>query len=100
MFCPKCGKEVLDNDNFCRFCGVDLRISTDTQNFEGSVETEEQTSLDTTPDDELVLYDVKKHWMALVIPAFLTPLMFFYFIVIYYIVLIHTSLFIYFSTLL
>lgn len=83
MFCPKCGKEVLDNDNFCRFCGVDLRIPTATQKIEESVETEEQTSLDTTPDDELVLYDVKKHWMALVIPAFLTPLMFFYFIVIY-----------------
>ena len=27
MFCPNCGKKVNDFDNFCKFCGHDLRES-------------------------------------------------------------------------
>ena len=26
MFCPKCGKPVKENDNFCRYCGNRLEI--------------------------------------------------------------------------
>ena len=25
MFCPNCGKKINDYDNFCKFCGRDLR---------------------------------------------------------------------------
>ena len=24
MFCSNCGKEVKENDNFCRYCGFNL----------------------------------------------------------------------------
>ena len=25
MFCPNCGKQIKDYDNFCRYCGIDLK---------------------------------------------------------------------------
>lgn len=28
MFCPKCGKEILDNSKFCKYCGKSIKKST------------------------------------------------------------------------
>ncbi len=71
MFCHNCGKQIQENDNFCRYCGADLRTIYETQITEPAA--------DNTPEEEFVLYEVKKHIRSLVIPAFLTPLFFFYF---------------------
>lgn len=106
MFCPNCGKQTKDEDNFCRYCGCDLRIEetaaesyiehTDSEILEedeqalseifdeepDTKEIEEENDEDETFDDiedELVLYDVKKHWMSLFWPAFLTPVFLAYF---------------------
>lgn len=35
MFCPNCGKEYFENQNFCRFCGVKLN-----EDYINTVETE------------------------------------------------------------
>lgn len=70
MYCSNCGKEVKENDNFCRFCGFNL------QNEVQAVETKVNITDDV---EEVVLYVVKKHWIDLVVPIFLTPLFFFYF---------------------
>ncbi len=93
MFCPNCGKQIKENDNFCRYCGYDLRadavIEKEPQNF-AAEETHFHKSTDSSdlkeeyvklPDDieELVLYDVKKHHMALFWPVVLTPVFFVYF---------------------
>lgn len=40
MYCPKCGNELIDGSNFCRFCGETLTQGNDTN--------EEQDFLDTT----------------------------------------------------
>lgn len=74
MFCPNCGKEIKDNDNFCRYCGTDLRYEEPQK-----VYTPEKPIIIDDNAEELVLYDVQKHLMALVIPAFLIPLFLFYF---------------------
>ena len=101
MFCPKCGKQIKEDDNFCRYCGADLRIEnsiepakqvveeviteSDSENNKVVLEVKKsekpQESLYT--GEELVLYDIKKHWMALFLPAFLTPLFLVYFWVIF-----------------
>ncbi len=93
MFCPNCGKQIKDNDNFCRYCGADLRVDTlenTTQspdekyiihNYEDS--SKQEYKLPPENSEELVLYDVKKHWMALFWPVFLTPVFFIYFWVIF-----------------
>ena len=88
MFCPNCGKQVKDNDNFCRFCGVSLnendRVVT-IEKFEPDEEPQEKnTELakeDFPPDEmeELVLYDVKKHMLALFWPIVMSPVFFIYF---------------------
>lgn len=93
MFCPKCGKQVKEDDNFCRYCGTDLRTATETS--ESYIEEVVTSSQDETEKvvtelkkveeepiytgEELVLYDFKKHWMSLFWPVFLTPLFFIYF---------------------
>ena len=59
MFCPKCGKPVKENDNFCRYCGNRLEIE--------------------QPSDVVTQSYIKKHWMALFWPIFLTPIFFLYF---------------------
>ncbi len=76
MFCPNCGKEIKDSDNFCRYCGTDLRIEEQIQCY---ARVEDDEPKNTEPDEEYVLYDVKKHPMALVVSGFLIPLFLFYF---------------------
>lgn len=70
MYCSNCGKEINENDNFCRYCGKNLHenVSQKIENKENNIE-----------DEEFVLYDVKKHWMSLFWSVFLTPFFFFYF---------------------
>ena len=42
MFCPNCGKQVNDSDNFCKYCGKDLRDEfTEKKNTLPSNQTEE-----------------------------------------------------------
>lgn len=93
MFCPNCGKQIKDYDNFCRYCGIDLKNDNFPQEqvkeefVEKTVHTELEKSDEakkeyTLPDDnaeELVLYDIKKHWMALFWPIVMTPVFFIYF---------------------
>lgn len=93
MFCPNCGKQIKDYDNFCRYCGIDLKNDNFPQEqvkeefVEKTVHPELEKSDEakkeyTLPDDnaeELVLYDIKKHWMALFWPIVMTPVFFVYF---------------------
>lgn len=95
MFCPKCGKPVHEEDNFCRFCGNRLvSISNEPEENELPLpktdsEKDKPTKsskpirsekVETVSDDEeLVLYIAKKHFMAMFWPVFLTPLFLFYF---------------------
>lgn len=90
MYCPNCGKTIKDYDNFCRYCGADLRVEPDNQeiitkiNRENEIKKEEEENvknIDIPHDngEELVLFDVKKHWMSLFWSAFFTPIFFSYF---------------------
>ena len=93
MFCPNCGKQVKDFDNFCRYCGADLKNDQCDEKTKAADEqyivqhyNEPETQKYEFPLDngqELLLYDVKKHWMALFWPVFLTPVFFIYFWVIF-----------------
>ena len=103
MFCPNCGKQVKENDKFCRYCGykLDEELNSDVVSvpyieYPNKNETSEDYTVhhyeaqpeeapkeeEVTPaydGEELVIYDVKKHWMALFWPIFLTPIFFLYF---------------------
>lgn len=99
MFCPNCGKEVKENDNFCRYCGNNLHTEIETINVQKQVCTADTIKMvnvvekiDEQPviknsikekisDDaeEVVLYVVKKHWIDLIVPICLVPLFFLYF---------------------
>ena len=88
MFCPNCGKQVKNKDNFCRYCGADLRaeegnkqqkFSDEEYVIHNYNENQKQYKLPPENSEELVLYDVKKHWMSLFWPVFLTPVFFIYF---------------------
>lgn len=35
MYCPKCGKENIGDDNFCIFCGEDLGLYKNRENLQG-----------------------------------------------------------------
>lgn len=70
MFCPNCGKEVKEDDNFCRYCGFNLH--NEVKAVEPKINIADNI-------EEVVLYVVKKHWIDLVLPVFLTPLFFLYF---------------------
>ena len=72
MYCPNCGKTIKDYDNFCRYCGADLREEPVNQeiiskiNRENEIKKEEEENvkkIDIPHDngEELVLFDVKKH---------------------------------------
>lgn len=94
MFCSNCGKQIKENDNFCRYCGYDLRVDAviDKQpredvfhedelgkNINDSEIVNEDYKLPPDDAEEFVLYDIKKHWMALFWPVVLTPVFFIYF---------------------
>ncbi len=95
MFCPNCGKQIKDNDNFCRYCGFDLRndeINTNenehpiyeqvidySKNYEKVEKEPEKEVHFEKSGEEFVLYDVKKHWMSIFWTIFLTPVFFIYF---------------------
>jgi len=101
MFCFRCGKQIKEDDNFCRYCGADLRTEsnsepigqiveevvkeneTDSEKIIVAVKKSEEQKQPIYEGEELVLYDIKKHWMALFWPAFLTPLFLVYFWVIF-----------------
>ncbi len=89
MFCPNCGKPVKDFDNFCRYCGADLKndaVNPKNETIKTEIQQQEisqEYKLPPEDSEELVLYDVKKHWMALFWPIFLTPIFFIYFWVIF-----------------
>ncbi len=92
MFCSNCGKQIKDDDNFCRYCGNDLREKN--QNVESYIEEAVEEQINETPEkiivelkkkdsvyegEELVLYEIQKHWMSLFWPVFLTPIFLVYF---------------------
>ena len=83
MFCPNCGKQIKDCDNFCRYCGYDLRDDFATvvpaEGAEKQHEILEEYVLPSDNEEELVLYDVRKHWMAFFWPVIITPVFFVYF---------------------
>lgn len=80
MYCPNCGKMIKENDNFCRYCGTDLRFEEPQKvKIEPQVLSNEIPIDKVNDGEEFVLYDVPKHFMSLVLPIFLTPLFFFYF---------------------
>lgn len=73
MFCPNCGKEVKENDNFCRFCGINLKDDYNVLTKPAEQEDNQEYS------EEIVLYDVKKHILSLFWSIILTPVFFIYF---------------------
>lgn len=90
MYCPNCGKTIKEYDNFCRYCGADLRENADKQEViinsynENEIKNDEKADIqivDLASDngEELVLFDVKKHWMSLFWSVFFTPIFFSYF---------------------
>ena len=95
MFCPNCGKQIKDSDNFCRYCGCDLRsdalideypqtyaseeIHLNFKDENTKVEEDDKYELPSDDAEEFLLYDIKKHWMALFWPIVLTPVFFVYF---------------------
>lgn len=81
MFCPNCGKQIKENDNFCRFCGTYLKDEQSSEQLSQSFEKSDNTVEDTSFDikEEFVLYEVKKHFMSIFWSIFLTPLFIFYF---------------------
>lgn len=76
MFCPNCGKKVYSNDNFCRYCGTCL--SNQEQETEVFEDKNYQTLIHDN-EDELVLYEVKKHSASLFWAIILIPFFVFYF---------------------
>lgn len=93
MFCPKCGKPVHEEDNFCRFCGNRLvskleepeeivlpKTAPEKIKPAKIIEPSHAEQVETVSDDEeLVLYIAKKHFMAMFWPIFLTPFFLIYF---------------------
>ncbi len=117
MFCPHCGKKINDEDNFCKYCGFDLRddegdvsITYETQicepqkqnlreMFDDDEEDEAQViqtmqrdaqedeaddeileeDFDRNEENEIVVYEIKKHPMALFWPCVFSPILLAYF---------------------
>ena len=108
MFCPHCGKKVNDIDNFCKFCGYDLRdgrvenyaeqsaiynentpverqIFGDYREVKTQAEPEDvrQDVIQVNEDEEIVVYEIKKHYMALFWPCVFSPIFIAYFWIFY-----------------
>lgn len=110
MFCPNCGKKVNDGDNFCKFCGYDLRddrvdiyrepaavynenTPVERQIFGDFREVNINTEAESVPkkdvllpvneDEEIVVYEIKKHYMALFWPCVFSPIFIAYFWIFY-----------------
>ena len=108
MFCPNCGKKVNDIDNFCKFCGYDLRddrvenyaeqsaiynentpverqIFGDYREVKTQAEPEavRQDVIQVNEDEEIVVYEIKKHYMALFWPCVFSPIFIAYFWIFY-----------------
>lgn len=108
MFCPHCGKKVNDDDNFCKFCGYDLRDDRVENYAEQSVIYNENTPVErqifgdyrevktqaepeavrqdviqVNEDEEIVVYEIKKHYMALFWPCVFSPIFIAYFWIFY-----------------
>ena len=108
MFCPHCGKKVNDGDNFCKFCGYDLRDDRVENYAEQSVIYNENTPVErqifgdyrevktqaepeavrqdviqVNEDEEIVVYEIKKHYMALFWPCVFSPIFIAYFWIFY-----------------
>lgn len=89
MYCPNCGKPIKEYDNFCRYCGVNLREEEkeeiqiksycDNEIIKDEVSQVKKVDIPQDNGDELVLFDVKKHWMSLFWSVFFTPIFFSYF---------------------
>lgn len=89
MYCPNCGKSIKEYDNFCRYCGVNLREEekeeiqiksySDNEIIKDEVCQVKKVDIPQDNGDELVLFDVKKHWMSLFWSVFFTPIFFSYF---------------------
>lgn len=89
MYCPNCGKSIKEYDNFCRYCGVNLREEekeeiqiksySDNEIIKDEVCQVKKADIPQDNGDELVLFDVKKHWMSLFWSVFFTPVFFSYF---------------------
>ncbi len=111
MFCPNCGKKVNEIDNFCKFCGHDLRETEDLQNSdtdnhkseynkpetslyeecqtsevltaaEDTIQTEQTDEAD-SDEEEIVVYEIKKHYMSLFWPVVFSPVFVAYFWIFY-----------------
>ena len=112
MYCPNCGKKVNDYDNFCKFCGRDLRENLEDNSSDdfdygqrnsfsadenGQIEnpfeehyqtdcmlkTEDTAELNVSDDEEIVVYEIKKHYMALFWPCVFSPVFLAYFWIFY-----------------
>jgi len=75
MYCQNCGKLMSDNFHFCTYCGAKLEIEPEIVETEDEIYDSELFE----SQEELVLLDVKRHWMSLFVPAFMTPIFLAYF---------------------
>lgn len=115
MFCPNCGKKVNDFDNFCKFCGHDLRESRTESYIESEQirqetfcmpEAEERNSIvsvkqiepeeiikkdekidendnEYDEENEIVVFEIKKHYMSMFWPCVFSPIFIAYFWIFY-----------------
>ena len=110
MFCPNCGKKVNDYDNFCKFCGHDLREEKPEKIYEQeipraesippfvqddysrqihpiertqTVDKLEEDESNYDDENEIVVYEIKKHYMALFWPCVFSPIFIAYFWIFY-----------------
>lgn len=112
MFCPNCGKKINDTDNFCKYCGKDLRENSgESENAETSAKEQIEKQLsasevcdnsvdydncslpnecvppvktideidEISEEEEIVVYEIKKHYMSMFWPCVFSPIFIAYF---------------------